>query len=273
MTKELFLDSANSDDIIKCLELGLVTGITTNPSLMAKEEKPVGLDTPESKFEYYAMQCSNITSLIHNRSDKRIHLSVEVLSLEPNKMVEQAKKLRKYCSDDKVDLHVKIPFVLGSIPCLSELKAFQVKVNLTALMSAKQGYMAEKYRPEVVSFFFNRMIDGNIEEAKKDAEKAVTDYHQDQDDKLIALNARLNAKKEITKYIHSYKLRYDQFTSSKTFVIAGSIRTTKDVEDLWFCGVDAVTAPMHVVEDMMHHRKTYEAVEKFSKDIENWFGV
>lgn len=265
--KQLFLDSANLDDIKRALSLNLVSGVTTNPSLMAKEQKPEGLNTDDDKFEYYVSKLEEVSKTIESLVEKKAHLSVEVLSLMPEKMVKQAKILTSRCKNDKVDLYIKIPFVLGSIPCLNELKTSQIKVNLTALMTSRQGYMSQKYSPEAISFFFNRMIDGNIEEYNEIKQRSVTDWHQEESDKLAAVSARVYAKREITNYLQRYR---NNPYRAPSFVIAGSIRTTQDVEDLWWCGVDAVTAPMHVVEDMMHSKKTYEAVQKFSKDIEEW---
>src|SRR5690242_19744258 len=93
---QLFVDSANLDDIRECLRRGFVSGITTNPSILAKEEK---CDFTE-----------HIRAIIDllNEHGSDVPLSVEVFSLDPAEMIAQAMDF-VHSFGDYENLYVKVP--------------------------------------------------------------------------------------------------------------------------------------------------------------------
>ena len=219
--KELFLDTANLEDIRTMVRTEAIQGVTTNPSLMAKEAKGG-----------YTQRLAEICDVIRE-TGRRMHLSVEVITSDPSKMVEQALMLRDTLAEDRVDLHVKIPIMLETLPVITELSNKKVKVNATACMTALQAKLAHDAGAPIISFFYNRMNDGG-----------------------------LDADKEI----HTFATELNR----NSRIICGSIRHAEDVRKCWRDGSDIVTAGVKVIKEMITHPKTDEAIKQFQQDIDKW---
>src|SRR3990167_3915438 len=147
----LLLDTANIDAIKKFAETGIIAGVTTNPSLMAKE----------SKGDYVEKLKEIADALMLNRGGLS-HLSVEVTTLDPKKMIEEASQLNEILrARGKLDLHVKIPLMLETLEVIGWLHDMKIKVNATACMTALQAKLAQQAGADVVSFFYNRIKDGS----------------------------------------------------------------------------------------------------------------
>lgn len=223
--KELYLDSANIEEIITMVASDAVSGVTTNPSLMAKEMKGG-----------YTERLMEICEAIEQHGSSKKHLSVEVTSTDPREMLCQAKTLREALKGyKKVDLHVKIPFMLSTLPVITDLISGteRVKVNATAIITTGQAKLAHDAGADIVSFFYRRGMD----------------HSEDMD-------------RHIRHFVGKYK--------RNCRVICGSIREPRDILDCWDDGAEIVTAPMSVIKQMSEHVKTTEAIQKFQKDIESW---
>jgi transaldolase len=228
MIKQLYLDSANVEHIAALVETDAVAGVTTNPSLMAKEPR----------HGSYVDSLLRICEVIEGHAPRRKHLSVEVATANPTEMTLEALKLHEVLTNvgfSKIDLHVKVPIMLETLPVITELRQAKLKVNVTACMQALQAKLAEDAGAEVVSFFYNRMLDGAVD-----------------------------ACDEIRKYCLHLRRSAN--------VICGSIREPNDILNCWMAGAEFVTAPAHVIAAMARHRKTGEAIAAFQKDIERWQG-
>jgi len=236
---KLYLDTANIDEIKRLTRTTAISGVTTNPSLMAKEEKGdyVG------KLKEIAEETIGM------------HLSVEVITLEPREMVKQAIELRDELKD--VDLFVKIPVTLDNLTVISHLEVNEkIKVNATACMTADQAKMAMDAGASVVSFFYNRMKDGKL----------------DADDELRRFaNFRTNKN-----YVYESKMMfgatrcYSIYDIPMPKVICGSIRKPEDITACWAAGADIVTASMKTIEQLISHPQTDKAIQGFQEDIEKW---
>jgi len=144
---KLYLDTANLEEITRVAETTAISGITTNPSLMAKEEKGD-----------YIEKLQKIAAVL----DDEKHLSVEVITLDPVEMLRQAIELAQEVRG--VDLHIKIPVMLDTLPVITKLTyEHGINVNATACMTAEQAKMALDAGAPVVSFFYNRMKDGRLD--------------------------------------------------------------------------------------------------------------
>jgi transaldolase len=142
---KLFVDSANLAEIEESLARGFVAGITTNPSIMAKEER------------------TNFTEHIHKiialirRHGREVPLSVEVFTEDPAEMLDQA---LKFASAFRYPaLHVKVPIGWGELKVIAELRKRDVLVNCTCCMSFNQAYMAALAGANFVSLFYGRIKD------------------------------------------------------------------------------------------------------------------
>lgn len=136
----IFIDTANVDEIKQAFELGVIAGITTNPSLIAKE----GRDFFETLKE--------IISIVGN-----IPISAEVVSLEADEMVEQGKKLAAL-GDGIV---VKVPMTADGLKATKRFTEMGIKTNVTLIFTSTQALLAARAGATYVSPFIGRLDDIN----------------------------------------------------------------------------------------------------------------
>jgi transaldolase len=134
---KFFIDTANLEEIKKGVEMGMVDGVTTNPSLIAKESKPF--------TEIIAEICKVVDGPI----------SAEVVSLEAEGMLAEAKELVKI-SDNIV---IKIPMIVEGLKAVKKLSAEGIKTNVTLVFSSAQALLAAKAGATFVSPFIGRLDD------------------------------------------------------------------------------------------------------------------
>ncbi len=134
---KFFIDTADVKEIRKANEYGLVDGVTTNPSLIAKTGR---------KFEEVIEE---IASIIDGP------ISVEVTALDTDGMLKQARNLAKM-HDNFV---IKIPMTLEGMAAVRKLKTEGIKTNVTLVFSANQALIAAKAGATYVSPFVGRLDD------------------------------------------------------------------------------------------------------------------
>ncbi len=137
-----FADTSRIDEIKKMLPLGIFTGITTNPGIVAN-------DSPESDpIEGYKKMTAEFTG---------IPISIQLLDEPLNELIEQGRRFARISPD----VVIKVPmFGDGRGLCaMATLIPEKIKINATALMSAEQATVALQFNPHYVSLFFNRMKD------------------------------------------------------------------------------------------------------------------
>lgn len=134
---KFFLDTANIDEIKRVSALGLVDGVTTNPTIISRE----GRDFEEVIKEI----CSIVEGPV----------SAEVISLEADGMVEEAEKLAKWAPN----VVVKIPMTEEGLKATARLKEKGIKTNVTLIFSVAQGLMAAKAGATYISPFVGRIDD------------------------------------------------------------------------------------------------------------------
>lgn len=134
---EIFLDTANLKAICHYNEMGMVDGITTNPTLLSKEG-----ENPEEIM-------SKIVDIIKGP------VSLEVIGTETEQMIEEAHNLTKYGSN----VIVKIPMIPAGLKAVKKLKDQGIKTNVTLIFSANQALLAAKAGASYVSPFIGRLDD------------------------------------------------------------------------------------------------------------------
>ena len=134
---KFFLDTANIDEIKEAHSMGMVDGVTTNPSLIAKE----GRDFEEIIKEICAIVDGPI--------------SAEVISLDTEGMVKEARHL----SAINDNIVVKIPMTIDGIKATCKLSSEGIKTNVTLVFSPLQALMAAKAGATYVSPFIGRLDD------------------------------------------------------------------------------------------------------------------
>jgi transaldolase len=134
---KFFIDTANLEEIKKANDLGLLDGVTTNPSLVAKESKP---------FETILKEiCKEVDGPV----------SAEVVSLDAAGMVKEGKKLAKI-SDNIV---IKVPIIEEGLKAVKKFAAEGIKTNVTLMFGPLQALLAAKAGASYVSPFVGRLDD------------------------------------------------------------------------------------------------------------------
>ncbi|MEB3100242.1 fructose-6-phosphate aldolase [Ferviditalea candida] len=136
----IFIDTANVDEIREAYELGVLSGVTTNPSLIAKE----GKDFFETVRE--------IVSIVGD-----LPISAEVISLKADEMVEQGKKLAALGPN----IVVKVPMTADGLKATKRFAEMDIRTNVTLIFSSTQALLAARAGATYVSPFIGRLDDIN----------------------------------------------------------------------------------------------------------------
>ncbi len=138
---KFFIDTANLDQIKEAHDLGVLDGVTTNPSLMAKE----GITGQENIINHYRAICNIVEG----------DVSAEVISTDFDGIVKEGEALAKL--DDKIV--VKVPMIKDGIKAIKYFTSNGIKTNCTLVFSAGQALLAAKAGATYVSPFIGRLDD------------------------------------------------------------------------------------------------------------------
>lgn len=207
---KIFIDTANVSEIVEANSWGIIDGVTTNPSLIAKE----GRDLQEVINEI----CGIVDGPI----------SAEVISLEADKMVEEAMELVKLHKN----IVIKIPMCIEGLKAVKVLSDKGIKTNVTLIFSSQQALLAAKAGATYVSPFAGRL-----------------------DDIGIKGTGLINEISTIFK-MHNIS----------TEIISASIRNPIHASECALAGSDIATIPFGVLKQMAKHPLTDIGIEKFLAD-------
>ncbi|SHJ79692.1 transaldolase [Anaerobranca californiensis DSM 14826] len=132
-----FLDTANLEEIKEIYELGVIDGVTTNPSLVAKE----GVD--------FHQRIKEIAEVVKGP------ISAEVIALDHDGMVKEARELASLAPN----VVVKIPMTKEGLKAVKTLSGEGIKTNVTLIFSANQGILAANAGATYISPFIGRLDD------------------------------------------------------------------------------------------------------------------
>ena len=138
---KFFIDTANLSEIKEAYELGVLDGVTTNPSLMAKE----GISGKEKIMAHYKAICNIVDN----------NVSAEVISTDFSGMIAEGKELAKI--DDKIV--VKVPMIREGVKAIKKFSSEGIRTNCTLVFSAGQSLLAAKAGASYVSPFIGRLDD------------------------------------------------------------------------------------------------------------------
>ena len=134
---KFFIDTANIDEIKKGVELGLVDGVTTNPTLLSREKR-----NPQELIE-------EICNIVHGP------VSVEAVSLDKEGMIKEARELSKIAPN----IVIKIPLTEEGLKAVRVLSEEGIKTNVTLCFSPTQALLAAKAGANYISPFVGRLDD------------------------------------------------------------------------------------------------------------------
>ena len=209
---KLFIDTANVEEIRKANEMGVICGVTTNPSLIARE----GRDFKEVVKE--------ITEIVDGP------ISAEVISLEADKMLEEAFELVKIHKN----IVIKLPMTEEGLKAVSVLSKKGIKTNVTLIFSATQALLAARAGASYVSPFVGRLDDIGQE--------------------------GISLIRDIAEIFNIHGI--------ETEIIAASTRNGMHVTNAALAGADIATVPYNVIMSMTKHPLTDAGIAKFLKDWE-----
>jgi transaldolase len=138
---KFFIDTANLSEIQEAYDLGILDGVTTNPSLMAKE----GITGEANIKKHY----KDICQIVDN------NVSAEVISTNVEGMLKEGRELAKI--DDKIV--VKIPMIMDGVKAIKALAGEGIRTNCTLIFNAGQAILAAKAGASYVSPFLGRLDD------------------------------------------------------------------------------------------------------------------
>ena len=148
---KFYLDTGNVEEIKRIVKLGLVDGVTTNPTLIAKEGRP------------FREVIQEITSIVSGP------VSAEVISLDAGGMLKEAREIAQWAPN----IVVKIPMTEAGLAATHQLAREGIKTNVTLIFSVAQGLMAAKAGATYISPFVGRLDDIGV-----DGMKLVRDLRQ-----------------------------------------------------------------------------------------------
>lgn len=134
---ELYIDTANLDEIMEAHDMGILDGVTTNPSLIAKE----GID--------YGKRLEEICKVVSGP------VSAEVIATESKKMISEGKERAKIADN----IVVKLPTTLDGIKACQALSDEGIRTNMTLCFQAMQAMLVAKAGAFLVSPFIGRLDD------------------------------------------------------------------------------------------------------------------
>ena len=138
---KFFIDTANLKEIQEAYDLGVLDGVTTNPSLMAKE----GIRGQENITAHYKAICDIVDS----------NVSAEVIATDFETILKEGRELAKI--DDKIV--VKVPMIRDGVKAIRKFTSEGIRTNCTLIFSAGQAILAAKAGASYVSPFVGRLDD------------------------------------------------------------------------------------------------------------------
>jgi transaldolase len=167
---QIFLDTANIDQIKQAAQLGIISGVTTNPSLLAKE----------TTADYESVT-KKICSIISGP------VSVEVLSETADEMIKEARQKAKWAPN----VNIKIPITADGLKATSVLSKEGIPINMTLCFSANQALLGALAGAAYVSIFVGRLDDVGQDgmQVVEDTISILSNY-QDLEAQVIAASIR-----------------------------------------------------------------------------------
>jgi transaldolase len=218
----IFLDTGNIDELKKYLGMGIIRGVTTNPTILLKSGVTGGMEGVKQR----TIEIAHLIS--------PLPLSVEVTSNNPEDMLRQAKEFASWAGNINVKITIHGPKgELDNLSIIHELETkCNIRVNVTAMMSAQQCFLAALAGASYVSLFCGRVNNMGYDSRKE-----------------IAMMRKLLD-------MHGLKAK----------IIAASTREVINVAEWLEAGAHIVTVIPKFIEGMIVHPYSKETVQMFLDD-------
>ena len=218
----IFLDTCNIDEIAKYHKMGIIRGVTTNPTILLKD----GIQGGTKAVKEHTIKIAKLID--------PLPLSVEVTTNDVNQMIAEAKEFTSWAKNINTKITIHGPNgELDNLAVIHELETkHDIRINVTAMMSAQQCFLAALAGATYVSIFGGRVN-----------------------------NMGYNTIGEIEKL----RKLLDDF-DLKAKIIVGSTREVLNVVEWLHAGAHIVTAVPSLIEGMIVHPYSKETVKMFLSD-------
>ena len=229
---EFFIDTVNVDEIKEAQAYGLIDGVTTNPSLLAKEVKKC-----KDRYKGTPTEISHkiILEILKVAGDRPV--SVEVTSIQTSEdMIKEAMVFIDEIGkkNNQNNIVIKIPMTMEGLKAVRFLSQKGIKTNVTLIFHPLQALMCAKAGATYVSPFVGRLDD-------------------------ISTNGI-----DMVSQIQIIFCNYD----FQTKILVASVRNPLHVLDASLASADVVTMPFKVIKQLVKHPLTDIGIDKFAKDNE-----
>ncbi|MFW5945644.1 MAG: transaldolase family protein [Candidatus Natronoplasma sp.] len=289
---DIFVDTADLDEIKEAESWGILDGVTTNPSLIKSAVESSENDISLEK---------HIEEILKTVDGP---VSLEATKLDSQGMVEEAEILYDKFNPVNDNVVVKIPINTAmdkddddfeGIKAIKVLSEKGIPVNCTLVMKPNQALMAAKAGADYVSPFLGRIDDyvrTQIGLKRGEDYPKGTYYPEELTERIREISLRKSISElERSKIIYQDEQTMDLYDwgndrgirsgvdlvwsikeifknySFDTQILAASIRTARQARSCAEIGVDVATLPFNVIENMMVHRKTSEGMKSFDDDV------
>ena len=240
-----FIDTAKVEDIKKANDMGVICGVTTNPSLIAKEGRdfvevikeiasivdgPISAEVISLDADGMVREAREFASIV----DGPISGEVKATTVDAEGMIKEGREIAAI----HPNMVVKIPMTVEGLKACKVLSSEGIKTNVTLIFSANQALLAARAGATYVSPFLGRLDD--ISTRGVDLIRDIAD--------IFAV------------------------TDLDTQIIAASVRNPIHVTDCALAGADIATVPYAVIEQMVKHPLTDAGIAKFQADYRAVFG-
>jgi transaldolase len=256
----IFIDSADIDEIKEGLTWGVVDGITTNPSLIKKAQEKHKV---KDMTAYIKTLCKTV--------GKGKDVSLEVIGTDSKTMIKQGLHLYKTFNPIAKNVVIKIPVnpATNKEPNFDGIKAIKtladkgIPINTTLIFTPEQAWLAAKAGAKYVSPFAGRIDDDIRKAANLKFEK--TDYYpadgQEKNNVLLQDNGVISG----IDLCEQIRILFDNY-KYKTKILAASLRNSRQIREAALSGADVATIPFSALTTTLTHHKTSEGMSSFIAD-------
>jgi transaldolase len=264
----LYLDTANIEHIRQAATLGLIEGVTTNPSLIKAEVERLRASGQPVDLK------AHITTIC-KAAGQDCPVSLEVTSTNAQEMIAQGKLLHTQFNSIAQNVVIKIPvctltqegpLIASVFEALAAIKALEeqdIPVNATLIFTPEQALLAAKAGATYVSPFVGRVDDllktRSITPMTKEeyypAEGKETNQGIIHDNGIVS---GVDLIETIAELFEKHEVDCN--------ILAASIRSTRQVREVALAGANIATIPYHVLQELLIHPKTKEGIVLFARD-------
>ncbi len=293
---KIFIDTAKLYEIKEALKWGIINGVTTNPSLIKAALEDKKKISKKINMEEYIKEICYLVG-------KEGSVSLEVISLQAEKMIEEAQTLFKKFNPIANNIAIKIPidtFIKGNkighydgLKTISVLARMNIPINVTLIMTPEQALLAAKAGARYVSPFMAR-IDNYVREKlninfepmdyynsklereinsykfkqylKNNNQQSIANLYEDENIKQLASSnsdSGVYDGIDLVKQIVEILNKYD----FKTEVLAASVRSKRQFREVAKAGAGVITVPFFLFKEMLQHPKTEIGLKTFCENV------